>query len=124
MVLEKDANNNVVKTYYARYKPEELVKINDTLFVPCDEYQHSQNRRTTVRFGFEGQISRAIVNQDVDINNTNIGKEEKDSIEKAKKAAEEAMQNRSTDIDFAHAQSEFAMAAAQLAAIAKLRQKR
>ena len=42
----------------------------------------------------------------------------------AKKAAEEAMQNRSTDIDFAHVQSEFAMAAAQLAAIAKLRQKR
>jgi ATP synthase F1 epsilon subunit len=42
----------------------------------------------------------------------------------AKKAAEEAMQNRSSDIDFAHAQSEFAMAAAQLAAIAKLRQKR
>jgi len=40
----------------------------------------------------------------------------------AKKAAEEAMQNRSTDIDFA--QSEFAMAAAQLAAIAKLRQKK
>lgn len=90
MVLEKDANNNVVRTYYARYKPEELVKINDTLFVPCDEYQHSQNRRTTVRFGFEGQISRAIVNQDVDINNTNIGKEEKDSVEKAKKAAEAA----------------------------------
>jgi F-type H+-transporting ATPase subunit epsilon len=42
----------------------------------------------------------------------------------AKKAAEEAMQNRGTDIDCAHAQSEFAMAAAQLAAIAKLRQKR
>jgi F-type H+-transporting ATPase subunit epsilon len=34
------------------------------------------------------------------------------------------MQNRSTEIDFAHAQSEFAMAAAQLAAIAKFRQKR
>ena len=42
----------------------------------------------------------------------------------AKKAAEEAMQNRGTDIDLAQAQSEFAMAAAQLAAIAKLRQKR
>jgi F-type H+-transporting ATPase subunit epsilon len=42
----------------------------------------------------------------------------------AKKAAEEAMQNRSSEIDFAHAQSEFAMAAAQLAAIARLRQKR
>jgi F-type H+-transporting ATPase subunit epsilon len=42
----------------------------------------------------------------------------------AKKAAEEAMQNRSTEIDFAHAQSEFAVAAAQLAAIARFRQKR
>lgn len=42
----------------------------------------------------------------------------------AKKAAEEAMQNHNSDLDFAHAQSEFAMAAAQLAAIAKLRQKR
>jgi F-type H+-transporting ATPase subunit epsilon len=42
----------------------------------------------------------------------------------AKKAAEEAMQNRTSDLDFAHAQSEFAMAAAQLAAIAKLRHKR
>ncbi len=42
----------------------------------------------------------------------------------AKKAAEEAMQNRSTEIDFAYAQSEFAMAAAQLAAIARFRQKR
>jgi len=42
----------------------------------------------------------------------------------AKNAAQEAMQNRSSDIDFAKAQSEFAMAAAQLAAIAKFRRKK
>lgn len=42
----------------------------------------------------------------------------------AKKAAEEALANRETDIDFAFAQTELAVAMAQLAAIAKLRQKR
>ena len=42
----------------------------------------------------------------------------------AKKAAEEAMQNQSSEIDFARAQSEFAMAAAQLAALAKFRRKK
>ena len=42
----------------------------------------------------------------------------------AKRLAEEAMANRTSDIDFARAQSEFAVAAAQLAAIAKLRKKR
>ena len=42
----------------------------------------------------------------------------------AKKRAEEAMQNRGTDFDLALAQSEFAMAAAQLAAIARFRRKK
>jgi len=42
----------------------------------------------------------------------------------AKKRAEEAMQNRGTDFDLAMAQSEFAMAAAQLAAIARFRRKK
>jgi F-type H+-transporting ATPase subunit epsilon len=42
----------------------------------------------------------------------------------AKKRAEEAMQNRAGDFDIAHVQSEFAMAAAQLAAIARLRRKK
>jgi F-type H+-transporting ATPase subunit epsilon len=41
----------------------------------------------------------------------------------AKRAAAEAMQNAKSDIDFAAAQSEFAMMAAQLAAISKLRKK-
>jgi F-type H+-transporting ATPase subunit epsilon len=42
----------------------------------------------------------------------------------AKKRAEEAMQNHGTDFDLALAQSEFAMAAAQLAAIARFRRKK
>ena len=42
----------------------------------------------------------------------------------AKRCAEEAMQNRGTDFDLALAQSEFAMAAAQLAAIARFRRKK
>ena len=42
----------------------------------------------------------------------------------AKKAAEEAMQNRESDIDYAHAQAELASAVAQLAAIERLRKKR
>ena len=41
-----------------------------------------------------------------------------------KKMAEEAMATRETDIDFAVAQTELAIALAQLAAIHKLRQKR
>lgn len=42
----------------------------------------------------------------------------------AKKMAEEALANRETDIDFAVVQTELSIAVAQLAAIAKLRQKR
>jgi F-type H+-transporting ATPase subunit epsilon len=41
----------------------------------------------------------------------------------AKKSAEEAMKNRSSDIDYAKAQAELAEAIAQIQAIQKLRQK-
>ena len=41
----------------------------------------------------------------------------------AKKAAEEAMKNRSSDIDYAKSQAELAEAIAQIQAIQKLRQK-
>lgn len=44
--------------------------------------------------------------------------------EAAQKAAQEAMSNAKTDIDFARAQSEFAVMAAQIAALRKLRSKR
>ena len=42
----------------------------------------------------------------------------------AKRAAEELLQNQSSDLDLARAQSELAVAAAQLAAIARLRRKK
>lgn len=42
----------------------------------------------------------------------------------AKRAAEELMQNQSSDLDLARAQGELAVATAQLAAIARLRRKR
>jgi F-type H+-transporting ATPase subunit epsilon len=42
----------------------------------------------------------------------------------AKRHAEENLANRQSDVDFARAQSEFAMAAAELATIARLRKKR
>ncbi len=42
----------------------------------------------------------------------------------AKRAAEEALQNQSSELDLARAQSELAVAAAQIAAIARLRRKR
>ena len=42
----------------------------------------------------------------------------------SKRAAEELMQNQSSDLDLARAQSELAVAAAQLAAIARLRRKK
>lgn len=42
----------------------------------------------------------------------------------AKRAAEEAMKNRTSDIDYAHAQAELAEAVAQLQAIQKLRKQR
>jgi F-type H+-transporting ATPase subunit epsilon len=44
--------------------------------------------------------------------------------QEAKRKAEEQMASRTTDIEFAFAQSEFALAAAQLAAIARYRRKK
>ncbi|WP_454742324.1 F0F1 ATP synthase subunit epsilon [Cupriavidus necator] len=44
--------------------------------------------------------------------------------QEAKRAAVELMQNQSSDLDLARAQSELAVAAAQLAAIARLRRKK
>jgi F-type H+-transporting ATPase subunit epsilon len=44
--------------------------------------------------------------------------------EAAQKAAQEAMTNAKTDIDFARAQSEFAVMAAQIAALRRFRQRK
>ena len=84
MVVVKDAKGNVIKSYYEQYKQSELTKIDGKWFVPCDEYQHQQNRRTTVRFEYGNEKSRAKINQDVDLNNSNKGAEAKRKEEEAK----------------------------------------
>ena len=80
MIIEKDARDNVVSSSYASYKASEIKSIDGKPFVKCDEYQHQQNRRTTVRFAFEDKKSRVQVNVDVDANNTNDGKATRDSL--------------------------------------------
>lgn len=66
----------------------------------------------------EVQPSRITVLADTAIRAADL--DEKKALE-AQKAAEEAMANAESDIDFARAQSEFATMAAQIAAIRKLR---
>ncbi|MBS3912890.1 MAG: OmpA family protein [Bacteroidetes bacterium] len=70
----KDETGNVIRSYYEDYTPGEIQVINGKRVVPCDEYQHQQNRRTTIRFGLEGiGSSRIKVDQGADRNNTNTG---------------------------------------------------
>lgn len=83
MVIEKDKLGNVISNYYDSYKASEIVTRDGKPYVKCDEYQHQQNRRTTVRFAFEDKKSRVKVNQDVDMNNTNSGSSTRDSAAKA-----------------------------------------
>ena len=85
MVVIKDDKGNVVRSYYTKYSASEIVSLEGKPFVPCDEFQHQQNRRTSVRFEFGGQKSRVKVNQDVDINNTNAGSSTLDSTAKITK---------------------------------------
>lgn len=73
-MVEKDAGGNVIRSWYADYAPNEIQTINGKRVVPCDEYQHQQNRRTTVTFDVNGVKSR--VDLKVDPNNTNGGKAE------------------------------------------------
>lgn len=72
-VVVKDAAGNVVRSYYEDYAPSEIKMLNGKRVVPCDEYQHQQNRRTTVRFNRDGLSSRVKVDQGADRNNTNDG---------------------------------------------------
>lgn len=68
-LVEKDASGNVTKSWYAEYSPSEIVTVAGKRVVPCDEYQHQQNRRTTVTFDVDGVKSR--VDLKADLNNTN-----------------------------------------------------
>lgn len=70
-IIEKDSRGNVVKMYYEDYKPSELKVVTGKYYVACDEYQHQQNRRTTVLFSREGLSSRVKIDTKIDGNNTN-----------------------------------------------------
>jgi hypothetical protein len=91
MIVVKDRDGNVRMSYYEEYQPSEIKIIGDKSYVVCDEYQHQQNRRTTVRFAWEGTESRAKVNVNIDLdrNNTNEGKATKDSAAAQEAAAPE-----------------------------------
>lgn len=71
MIVVKDARGNVIKSFYESYKPAEIKVVDGKKFVMCDEFQHQQNRRTTVRFSRDGLSSRVRVDVKVDPNNTN-----------------------------------------------------
>ncbi|MBL7900827.1 MAG: OmpA family protein [Bacteroidia bacterium] len=73
-VVLKDEAGNVIRSYYENYKPGEIQTVKGKKVVPCDEYQHQQNRRTTVRFSRDGLSSRVKVDEKQDPNNTNNGK--------------------------------------------------
>jgi hypothetical protein len=101
MVIEKDRRGNVISSYYDSYKASEITTLEGKPFVKCDEFQHQQNRRTTVRFAFEDKKSRVKVNQDVDMNNTNSGSSARDSVAKMDSAAQIAAAKPAVDLTYA-----------------------
>jgi outer membrane protein OmpA-like peptidoglycan-associated protein len=72
MLVDLDDDGNVIGTLYAEYDPKEIVYFGDMGFVKCEEFQHRQNRRTTVRFTNDPAKFGIKVDVDRDANNTNI----------------------------------------------------
>jgi len=70
-VVTKDDGGNVVKMEYQDYMPQEIKVQAGRYYVPCDEFQHQQNRRTTVLFSRDGLSSRVKVDTKIEGNNTN-----------------------------------------------------
>ena len=50
MEIELDARGKQLRSYYVPYNQREIKVIDGNPFVPCNEKQHRQNRRTTLRF--------------------------------------------------------------------------
>ncbi len=71
MLVELDDDGNVSKTIYLDYEPSEIQYVEGAPFVKCNEFQHRQNRRTTVRFATDPREFGLIIDQDVDKNNKN-----------------------------------------------------
>ncbi len=72
LVVTKDGSGNVVSSKYIPYSPSEIKTVDGKQYVACDEYQHQQNRRTTVRFNTDDITSRVKVNMNIDGNNAAI----------------------------------------------------
>jgi outer membrane protein OmpA-like peptidoglycan-associated protein len=72
MMVDLDDDGNVIGTLYVPYETKEIIYFGDMGFVKCDEFQHRQNRRTTVRFTNDPAKFGIKVDVDRDANNTNI----------------------------------------------------
>lgn len=73
MVVDLDDEGNVAGTVYQEYDSAEIYYFGETPFVKCDEFQHRQNRRTTVRFTNNPEDFGIKIDVTVDANNTNVG---------------------------------------------------
>ncbi len=71
MLVDLDDEGNVIGTIYQDYKPSEIVYFDNEPFVKCEEFQHRQNRRTTVRFTQDPAKFGIKIDLEVDKNNTN-----------------------------------------------------
>jgi len=72
MVVDLDDDGNVAGTIYQNYAPAEIIYFGEMPFVKCEEFQHRQNRRTTVRFTNDPAKFGIKIDIERDANNTNI----------------------------------------------------
>ncbi|MBU6325334.1 MAG: OmpA family protein [Bacteroidetes bacterium] len=78
-LIVEEINGSFVSRY-EEYKPSEIKVVNGVKYVPCDEYQHQQNRRTTIKFTSTEFDPNVKVAPSGDLNNANKGTENKDTV--------------------------------------------
>jgi outer membrane protein OmpA-like peptidoglycan-associated protein len=71
MLVDLDDDGNVITSFYSEYQPNEISYIEGKPHVKCEEFQHRQNRRTTVRFANDPRDFGLEIDVDVDKNNVN-----------------------------------------------------
>ena len=71
MLVDLDDDGNVIGAIYQEYEPKDLMYIEGKPMVKCEEYQHRQNRRTTVRFANDPRDFGLEIDVDIDHNNIN-----------------------------------------------------
>jgi hypothetical protein len=78
-LIVEEINGSFVSRY-EEYKPSEIRVMNGVKYVPCDEFQHQQNRRTTIKFTSTDFDPNVKVAPSGDLNNANKGAEKKDTV--------------------------------------------